>query len=431
MTVRKLLAVVVSATCLALFAPVGTPAQAATRHWYGKVTRVVDGDTVMVDIDGDGRGAVPIRNAALQTTELNRSSHHPECHSVTAYFRMRQLLPVGARVRLSAYRYASTSGLDAYGQTRYVRYIDARDARTGQYTVDVQRVLIREGHGVWKPEPVESAREAYYHLVMQVAMREHRNIWNDHTCGIGPEQGARLRMWINYEADGVDSHNLNGEYVRIMNAGPTRVSLAGWKLRNPSQIVGRTYYGRPLYYYTFPSGTALLPGHWLNVYPTRGISGGYRYHLNEPLLPYFPNVSNPRRGYPGKSMFLLDPRLDFRATATYPCLVACYGPRVHIANVSPRGAVEYVDLRVNSGVTTPQDVTGVVVGNDGWVKELRPGTRLLPGRTFRVYCQGRGTDSATRAFWHHRGSMLEDGGDTVILRTATATVLSTYRYGTG
>lgn len=427
---KRLLVVSLAAASIGVVAPTGADATTMLR-WYGTVTRVVDGDTVMVDVAGDGLGAVPIRNAALQTTELNRSTKTPECHAQQAYTRMEQLLPVGTRVRLSAYRADSTSGVDAYGATRYVRYIDAYNTTTASYSTDVQSRLIREGHGVWKPEPVETSRQAWYHHVMQLAMHEGHNIWDDHTCGDGPAAGAQLRMWINYEADGIDTLNLTGEHVKIMNTGTTDISLAGWKLRDTTQKVARTATGAPLAFFTFPTGTVVAPGGTLTLYPTAGVSDGKSFYLNEPTLPFFPNVANPALGYPGKSMFLLDPALDFRATADYPCLVYCAKPAAHISTVSPLGSPEYVDLQVDAGVTAPIDLTGAVVSNDGWVKEIEPGTKLVPGKTLRIYCEGAGTDSQLTQYWLHVGNMLEDAGDTVVLRTATATVLSSYSYGTG
>ena len=59
---------------------VSTPAQAAAmHHWYGKVTKVQDGDTIYVDVKGDGtHKSVPIRNTGIQATEIYPKV---ECHA--------------------------------------------------------------------------------------------------------------------------------------------------------------------------------------------------------------------------------------------------------------------------------------------------------------------------------------------------------------
>lgn len=75
--------------------------------------------------------------------------------------------------------------------------------------------------------------------------------------------------------------------------------------------------------------------------------------------------------------------------------------------------------------------TGIEATNDGWTKQLMPGTVLAPGETLRVWCQRSGTDTRLRQYWRHTGYMLEDTGDTVVLRTAASTVLSSLSYGTG
>lgn len=436
---RRLLgAILLAALAATGTGPVSVGASAATttpalQSWYGTVTRVVDGDTVEVDVSGDGKGPVTVRNAAIQSTELNRATNSPECHSTEAYARMQQLLPVGAKVRLQAYDANSTSGTDASGQPRPIRYLDRYDSATGTYSLDVQRVLLREGHALWKPEPVETARQETYHRPMAKAMAERRGLFDEDHCGVGPSAGARLRMWINYEADGDDLANLSGEYIRIQNSGSSDVPIAGWKLRDPSQTFTRQGSSTPHTYFTFPAGSVLRAGSFVTVYPTSGsqdVAGG-RFYLAVTRLPFFANITDPSLGYPGKAIYLLDPQLDFRAWADYPCLFDCSVPTVHISAVSATGAQESVSLKVDAGVTSTIDLSGVVVTNDGWVRELRPGTSLAPGETLTVLVQGDAADTRLVQHWRHTGWMFEDGGDTIVLRTEWSVVLDTYSYGSG
>ena len=82
----------------------------------------------------------------------------------------------------------------------------------------------------------------------------------------------------------------------------------------------------------------------------------------------------------------------------------------------------------------------MVVENDGWTKEIAPGAVLNSGEILRVWCDKAGTDqkdsgsgSTLNQYWGARsGTMLEDGGDTINLRTAGSHVLGhVYKWGNG
>ena len=400
----------------------------ATSYWYGTVTAISDGDTIYVDIAGDGIGSVPVRNAGIQATEMHGGNGLPECHAVQATALMARLVPVGSRVRLAAWYASSTSGTDPNGVTRLLRYVDAYDPQTRQYDIDVQLELLKAGLVMWEPIG-EMARVASYHLPMQRAMASRLGLFDTNACREGPLQGTPMPMWVHYDADGDDAV-LNGEWIALRNRGSYDVPLAGWHLRDSSH----SFYHDGTYF-TFPARAVVRAGQTITIYAGPGtddVATG-RYHLDRPTGMVFPNVTDPATGYPGKAVYLLDPDLDFRGWSDYPCLTNCVTPPVHIARVQYRGE-EYVDLRLDASATSPVDLTaytGVEVTNDGWTKQLMPGTVLAPGETLRVWCQRGGTDTRLRQHWRHTGYMFEDTGDTVVLRTALSTVLSSVSYGTG
>ncbi len=420
-------------TAMAAASLIGRPAAAATpsaHYWYGTVTKIVDGDSIYVDIAGDGLASVAVRIAGIQATEMYGGvGGGPECHAAEATAAMTGLVPLGSRVRLAAYHPSSTSGKDFKGAPRYIRYVNKYNPSTRHYDIDVQLALLKAGQVLWKPEPVESFRNAAYHLPMQQAMAARIGIFDLHHCGAGPHVGLRLPMWIHYDADGVDTAN-NGEWLRIRNLMTYDLPLAGWRLRDATHS-----FNRGTTYYVFPAGAVVPAGKTITVYPGSGTTSvvAGRYYLGTGSGPHFVNVSDPRLGYPGHSVFLVDPDLDFRGWADYPCLTGCARPPVHIANVRYRTSDEYVDLRLDTTAVTPVDLSGVEVTNDGLTKEIAPGTRLNPGETLRVYCERSGRDSRLVQYWGHSGggTMLQNSGDTVVLRTARSTVLDTYRWGTG
>src|SRR4051794_24991346 len=131
--------------------------------WTGKVTFVADGDTVYVDIDGDGsRTSFPVRitdmNAMEQTTYPSRASlRRGECHAVEATARLDQLLKAGRyKVRLLAQDPASRS-------VRRLRRAVA--VRVNGRWIDVARTLITEGHAIWLPNSRESAWNRDYSIL--------------------------------------------------------------------------------------------------------------------------------------------------------------------------------------------------------------------------------------------------------------------------
>jgi endonuclease YncB( thermonuclease family) len=407
------------------------PSQAASTHYlYGKVKKVQDGDTVYVKIKGDGlKRAVPIRNAGIQATPKT------ECHGIAARTAFRSFLKKGTSVRLSARHKKSTAGKDPKGRTRYWRYIDKWVPSTHSW-VDVQALLLRHGDVMWLAHTEEPARISAYHRYMQEGMATHAGLWDTNHCGSGPTDSANLRLWMNYEADGTDSTNANGEWLRIQNrSGSQNVSIAGWKLRHASKTCDGSQC------YTFPSGSVVPAGGYVTVFFGSGTTStaSGRFYLGVQSTQYLPNITNPKLGYPGRSIYLLDPQLDFRFVADYPCLVNCPAkPNVTISSVDYASSEESVMLHAGS---TSADLSGLVVENDGWTKEIAPGTVLQAGQYLKIWCDKGGSNQTSGSgtlnqywggpSWNRSTTMLEDAGDTVVLRTAQSQVIKTFKWGHG
>jgi hypothetical protein len=300
---------------------------------------------------------------------------------------------------------------------------------SGGAWVDTQLRMIQHGYVLAGADATENAHYQQYAVEMQKAMVAHIGLFNTNACGAGPAAGAAIPIWIHYEADGPDGSVPNTEWMRMQNKSNFAVSLAGWHLRDQ----GHTWYHGHTYY-TFPSYARINVGQTITIYPGAGTDNASagRYYLNVTQGAFFPNVSDPTQAEPGKQMYLLDPQLDYRGWAVYPCLYSCAKPPVHIQFVHYTTSDESIDVVVNAGYTHPVDLSGVEVTNDGWTRELDPGTILNPGELLRVYCERVGTENRKQQYWHHTGgTMLEDSGDTVVLRTDRSVVLSTYAWGHG
>ena len=231
----------------------------------GKVMRVRDGDTVDVDVWGDGTTTPQtIRNTGIQAMETG------QCHAAEAT-RLMTSLAASKTVRLTA-RYASTT---SWG--RPVRYVDAE---SGSVFTDTQLPLLNAGHALALTLGNETSRWRTYMLAQQKAEATHQNLWDTDYCRSGPAQSTPIKVWVNYDGDGDETKNVNTEWVRILNQGTTALPLTGWWLRSAAQD-----------YFHFPKGTVVQPGAFITLYVGKGTVHGHQLLLGQ----LHPQVSELRR----------------------------------------------------------------------------------------------------------------------------------------
>ena len=379
--------------------------------WNGFARGTPDGDTPYVSVEGAGLRYV--RMTGIQAME------NGDCHAAAATARLRGLIrATGGRVRLAARRASSTSG----GRPRR-----AVAGRIGGRWVDFGAVLLREGHALWSPNPVEDAWNASYNRLAQRAARAKRRLWNPRACAPGPVQAADLRVGVQWDADGDDRTNLNGEYVRVTHrggGGPVR--LSGWHVRDAT-----------LRRFVFPRGTVLRPGRSVTVHVGRGDDLGARlfWGLRSPVFEAIDNPNTASQGM-GDGAYLFDPHGDLRASSVYPCRHACANPargRVQMT-VNYRRADEYVLLRNVSAA--PVDLDGQVV-KTSMQRSYDLGARglptvLAPGETLRLDTGGDPAgDTRLRRHWGLAPPVLDDRGAGVALLTLTGLPTACYAWGAG
>jgi hypothetical protein len=169
-----------------------------------------------------------------------------------------------------------------------------------------------------------------------------------------------LRLWANWDPPGVDSLDVDGEWIKVQNlSGDQTVALGGWWVRD--SMLRRV---------RLPAGTVLGPGETLTVYA--GNAGAFHFGLRVTL---FPNNA-------GDGAYLFDPDGDLRASMTYPCLVACTDPNQGALAVAADARHESVEVRNVSARTV--DLYGYALTQHGSAWPFEPGTVLAPGERLTV-----------------------------------------------
>jgi endonuclease YncB( thermonuclease family) len=313
---------VVSAASVSAAGTVSAGAGAITQ--YGTVVFVPDGDTIDVKIDNvpadPGRAGTRIRFLATQATEMyeyhkDLTKATGECHAVDAARRLKDLLidahGHGQRVRLTA-RDASSSNLG-----RLSRFVATRTADGIWH--DVGSVLVREGQVIPSYQKVEYTNNQHYRQLSQAAAARGVGLWDTDFCGKGP--AANLSVRVKWDAEGDDSVNVNGEYVKITNHGPSTVKLGGWWVRDSATRKLATA-NQSRRGFIFPSGSAVAAGSSVYVHggktPAIRAEGHFYYGLRAPI---FENAL-PKPIYLGDGAYLFDPQGDLRGWQQYPCVSA-------------------------------------------------------------------------------------------------------------
>jgi endonuclease YncB( thermonuclease family) len=391
------------------------PVAADARTWHGRVTSFDDGDTVKVDIAGDGTHTPRrVRLTGIQAMEQTVYSNDPArrrgfCHSLEATARLEQLiLRSHRRVRLVAQHSSS------HAKLRLRRRLFVR--LHGHWR-DAGRMLLAEGHALWLPNGAENATNHDYIRVAQRAALRGHNLWDPQYCGRGPSQDSPLRLTVNPKRVGSDLDR-PGEWVRIRNLDPARpVPLHGWWVRDSG-----------LRRYVFGRAAVLPPAGAITVHVGHGTDTASDLFWGLDILVF----EDPRLGRRpvGDGAYLFDPQGDLRASMTYPCVVRCTDPYQGALALRAvgRGSDERVTLRnVSHGAL---DLDGYRLENPPYKYVFGTDAALAPGETMTLEVQGDPRrDTRLVKHWGKTKRILDDGGDVVRLETFRDVTLDCFAYG--
>jgi endonuclease YncB( thermonuclease family) len=380
--------------------------------WSGKVLHVDDGDTYDVRIAGVGTRAV--RLTGVNAQELTRyaneqSRRRGECHALEAVGRAERLIE-GKRVRVSAIRPSSRSG------RRLRRSVAFK--RNGRWN-DLGSQLVREGHALWLPGHTEYAWNRTYSTLAAQAAAAGRNLYDPDYCGAGPSPAASLRLWVNWDAEGGDSGNVNDEWIRIKNLDSQNpVPVGGWRVRD-SDLRG----------YDLPRSAVVPAGGTITVHMGRGNASATRFFWGL-RTPPFENVTRDLKSF-GDGAYLLDPHGDIRALMLYPCRIGCSDPLTSQLDldVSPRRE-EFVTVRNLSSV--PVDLEGYRLQTPHHGYAFPPSSPIPPGEAMRVEIQGDpAEDSPLVKHWGFESNILRDNGDRMEIVTYDDIRIACTSWGSG
>jgi endonuclease YncB( thermonuclease family) len=386
------------------------------RIWYGKVTFVGDGDTVNVRLDGMKKKAFGprVRIAGIQAMEEyvytpDRRRRRGECHANEATARLEGLVKQSkGRVQLAAQHPSSRSGRRLRRQVR---------VKINHRWRDVGRILIDEGHALPLANRTEWAENASYRRLAQRAALRHIRLWNPHYCGPGPEQSARLRVWVNSDPPGREAGGRSGEWARIRNLDRARsVAIGRWWLRDSG-----------LRRYTFPRAATIPAGGTVTLYVGRGTNTptDFFWGLRRPIF------DNEDAHGSGDGAYLFDPQGDLRAWMMYPCVFRCtdrYQHAVRMA-VQPSGH-EYATVKNVSGAAIDLEGYRLTAGAYGY--PFPAGTVLQPGDVLRVDVKGDpAADEALHKYWGLDEFVFPNSGGAARVSTYNDIVLACRAWGSG
>jgi len=373
-----------------------------------------------------------VRFVGINAMELSRYSNIPSrrrgaCHALEATALVERYINRAHRiVRLGAQHPSSRTGKRLYRSVA---------VRRGGGWVDLGRVEMERGLALWLPNGAEFAHNAEYHELAEDAAAERRGLYDPVSCGAGPSPEADLELSVNWDADGNDESNLNGEWVRIRNRGGAPVPLGGWWLRDSFLRLSRHH----LPGFEFPSSTVVPAGGAIRLHSGCGKATATELYWCQPASVFEKATYSPRDM--GDGAYLFDPQGDLRVSSMYPCLSTglfpCADPLGGNAKlaVHPAGS-EY--FQIYNGGPAPIDLDGYVLkvslsSNPSLFTrsyDFGPNSAVGPGETLRLSVEGSpAAGGRLNRYWGLEQNILPDRRGRATLRTFTDIVSACDAWG--
>lgn len=391
----------------------------------GVVDVVADGDTFRFIEDGT-LDYVTVRLLGVNTPEIRgfNNVHRDKdmCGGAEATEVLKSVLRPGSKVQLRSLSKESEN------RGRIQRFAFAWNPLTEQYDIDVQAIIAQSGLAMWFTIKTEASMSYQYRVMIAQTQIERKGIWNPEYCGPLEQPDANVSLIVNWDAQGNDNENINGEFIIVRNKGDQDVDLSGWLLRDSSLTA----------WFYFPDGSVLAPNDFRVVRVGVGVNGTPNprdlYMNSETAL--FPNVAPGL--FLGDGAYLLDRNTAMRSYYEYPCVLDCSDPLQGVLRITSVNAVSTAKSMADRA-----NQEYIKIKNDGLVTVLLDGYHLRrgvstypflvnsvikPGKTLTVRI-GKGTPTLSTQYWGRDSTLLRDSGDQVALLSKRNVTISAKAWG--
>ncbi len=352
----------------------------------GTISRVVDGDTLMV-VDEVTGAESRIRLLGINAPEIDTKRHGGQCGGWQARDAMLALAPVGTRVRLASVDRSST------GRKRPQRVVLAWNPVSQEFDQDLGWAMAERGWGAWFTVAREAAMSSLYREAIEGAQARGDGMWNPRLCGDHEQPDASVDIRINRAPAGA---SLNDEWVSVRNTGIAPLDLTGWMLRD-SGLKG---------WYVFPPGSVLAPGDYRVVHTGSGAAGaprGQDVYAGAKAFLYPDPGTGPV--LLGDGAYLLDRFGNYRSWREYPCTASC-GPdalastlvvdAVSIGRKPDRVQTQWIRLANRGATTLCLDGYRLTTGNQTY---RFPAGTCIPAQGTWTLNIGSGRATSTTGYW--------------------------------
>jgi endonuclease YncB( thermonuclease family) len=368
-----------------LFGPL-TSIDAATTTT--EVVKIADGDTFDAEVFGEVQR---VRMLGINSTETG------ECHAEEAKIWLKERIE-GRDVDLTAKDPSVTLNFG-----RPARFVDLDGD-------DIGAEMLELGLVTPYPHATETARNNKYLDLAAQAKSKGIGVWDDDACGIGPDQDSGVNLHVRWDAEEVDSQNVNGEWIDVYNPSDTPIDLTGWRVRDSSTR-----------FYDFARGTTVQPGAYVRLHIGYGTDTAVHKYWNMDH-PVFDNDL-------GESVYLFDPDGDIRDSFAYRCRLDCVNRYTDLTldmNVDAEGDDntningEWIDL-INNGDKRIK-LYGTYIETFPYALHFEPHHSIGAHSVLRIYV-GRGTNSGQTLYLNKTAPILTNAGETVTLNRKDGLVL--------
>lgn len=391
------------------------PATGAKTYSKARVLKVLDGDTVRVDQNFDGRPDADVRLIGVDTPERGRCGAAAATRGLSSLVRKKSVV-----LRSDTGR----TGIRNRPERRVL-------VRSQGSTVDATTWMLERGLGVWMPRQGETTNSRAHHQAADRAAAAGLGWFDPNRCGVGPQLAGTLRMRVQWQADATKrlsaTERRNQEFVRITNDGAAPLDLDGWVLRVGNDRSRKIPEAGPV-----PAGESVF------IHVGSGTNTVNHRYLGS-SVPMLLGADPTGKQHLGSGSYLLDPHGDIAASMTWPCTIGCTdaalsGLRVAQVMYDPPGSEAYALNSEYVAVTNAGDVpvrTGdTVVEIWPWVFEFPADHVLAPGETVRIH-GGAGQDEHLHRYLDAVNPPLRNLAGQVVLRSYDAIVLDCVAWGSG